>query len=700
MKTKNPLTQEVHIPDQIGCTYTITSVKSLPLHMHHAYEIVFVLEGNVDFTCTSFNYHLSEGDIFIANVNELHSLHSDDGNNLILTFYFNPYDYSNTFPHLSYYWFFCDSYSAAEKNAPNLKHFQSLLFKIVHVLSDCDGHFFQKSYEIRTLASDIINFMINNYQNISFYEKSSIKKSFKSGDEIAMKRIFEIQEYIYLNFDEKISLDDISNHLNLNKYYVSRLIKSFLGLNLTDFLGLIRTEKAEIKLLSTDASIDQIAFECGFSSVPYFEKHFIKWNKMKPSEYRKTKIKEIDKDCESVILFDLSNQRVRAAENKLLITPINETRSFNDHYISIPMDSQGSPFTHPWSRCINISDITTAIQLLDKISLAECKRELKFDTVRIINIFDCISSISNKNIFFETSIVSFFNNLRHNGLNIEFYFLPSPEQTDDILSSMTTFLELILANYDTLIDFNCTFIINTIYLTQGAQTDDFLNSFQVLLKKYDINNLTVKSQMFDTELYTYNSMHLVSQIINYSINTESVSDYMNYRELFDIPSKSVNSKAAFAKNGLFGFWGEKKPIYHAWSLLSKLGDSLLLQNEGLIATKKGDDYFILIFDSESITFPPDIRLSSKLKFSINVQTTCSCSYNLIELSLDNDYNLFEKLDELRFPKKLTKKDVEYLNLYTSPKVSMSYFSPTEDNMLNINLNPYSAKLIILEKREF
>ena len=89
---------------------------------------------------------------------------------------------------------------------------------------------------------------------------------------------------------------------------------------------------------------------------------------------------------------------------------------------------------------------------------------------------------------------------------------------------MTTFLELILANYDTLIDFNCTFIINTIYLTQGAQTDDFLNSFQVLLKKYDINNLTVKSQMFDTELYTYNSMHLVSQIINYSINTESVSD--------------------------------------------------------------------------------------------------------------------------------------------------------------------------------
>lgn len=699
MKTNKSLIQEVSTSNKTGCTYTISSVNSLPLHMHHAYEVIFVLEGNINFTCTSFDYHLSEGDIFIANVNELHSIHSKDKNNLVLTFYFNPYDYNDTFPHLSYYWFFCDSYSTHEKNRPELRQFQNMLFKVVHLLSEYDDTT-EKSYEIQTLTSDIINFMINHYQNISFYEKSSIKQSFKNGDEIAMKRIFEIQEYIFLNFEKKISLDDISNHLNLNKYYVSRLIKSFLGLNLTDFLGLIRTEKAEIKLLSTDCSIDQIAFECGFSSVPYFEKHFMKWNKMKPTEYRKAKKNEIDNDCKAIVFFDISDRRVRSAESKFLTAPINKALSFNDHYTSIPLDSKGVQFDHSWKHYINISDINAAIPLLWKISLHECKKELNFDTIRIINIFDCFSNHSIKDTFYETGIISFFNQLHYNNLNVNFYFLPSVGYFNEILKSLTLFLDLASSSYDDLNVLNWSFSINTIRIPYCSETEDFLNSFEILLKKYNINSFSVCKETVDTELYTYNSMHLVPQVLSSSICAYQESNYINYRELFDIPSKTINSTAAFSKNGLFGFFGEKKPIYHAWNLLSKLGDSLILQSEGIIATNKGNDYYILLFDSESMIYPPDSIFSSKLHFSLNFQTSRSYSYNLIELSLDNNFSLFEKLNDLQFPQKLTKKDVEYLNLYTAPRVSIEYFSPTENNILNVTLNPYSAKLLILEKREY
>ena len=133
----NHLIKEVNIAEDIGCTYNISSIKTLPLHMHHAYEVVFVLKGNINLSCTAFSYHLSEGDIFIVNVNEMHSITSPNmAENLILTFHFNPYTYSNIFPNLSYYWFFCDSYSSDEKSDFNLKHFQSMLFNISYLLKE------------------------------------------------------------------------------------------------------------------------------------------------------------------------------------------------------------------------------------------------------------------------------------------------------------------------------------------------------------------------------------------------------------------------------------------------------------------------------------------------------------------------------------------------------------------------------------
>ena len=699
MKTYESLKKEVDMLESIGCTYSISTIKSQPLHMHHAYEVIFLLEGYVDLTCTSFNYQLSEGDIFIANVNELHSIHSKSKDNLILTFQFNPYAYSDTFPHLSYYWFFCDSYLSNEKNGSQLKNFQIMLFKVSHMISTLNENPSDiKSREIKTLTSDIINFMINNFQNISFYENYSIKKNFKSGDELAMKRIFEIQEYIYLNFTEKISLNDISNHLCLNKYYVSRLIKSFIGLNLTDLLGLIRTEKAEIQLLTTGASIEQISFECGFSSVSYFEKHFMKWNKTKPYEYRKNKLKEISQDIESITLFDISDERVQTAENRLLMLPVDRAFPVDDYYISISLDSLGEPFPHPWEKYINISDIHTALHLTNKISFAECKEDLNFDAVRIVNIFDSFTA-SSENTFFKTALISFFQKLERLKIQVEFYFLPSTKFFDDIAEPIRSFLSILSSNYENICDAGFTFVINTIYLKSEKDATAFSTSLKELLKENDINNLTITSQRFATELYAYDSMHLVPQILSLILEHSSYSDYVNYRELFDIPSKNIDSSAAFSRNGLFGLSGEKKSIYHAWNMLSQLGDSIILNKEGILVTKKGHDYHILLFNPLGSNSMQESTRTADIQFSLNFKTSYRYSYTLIEASLDNEFSLFRKLSEFNFSEKLTPKDVKYLNMYTSPKISISSFSPSESNILNVGIKPYSAKLLILEKRE-
>lgn len=696
----NHLIKEVNIAEDIGCTYNISSIKTLPLHMHHAYEVVFVLKGNINLSCTAFSYHLSEGDIFIVNVNEMHSITSSNTTeNLILTFHFNPYTYSNVFPNLSYYWFFCDSYSSDEKSDFNLKHFQSMLFNISYLLKEYNDGKATAHQRVKTLAADIISLMISNYQNISFYDKYSIKKNLKNGDALATKRIFEIQEYIYLNYTEKISLEDISSHLYLNKYYVSRLIKSFLGLNLTDLIGLIRTEKAEIKLLTTNSSIEQVAFECGFSSVAYFEKHFIKWNKLKPYEYRKNKLAEISESIESVIFFDIHDTCVQSAEKKLLHTQLNRKSCSNDHYISLDLDSEGSPFPHTWEKYINISDITTALPLQNKISLTNCKRELNFETARIINIFESFSGISSNNVFFENEIVSFLNWLEKHRLNIEFYIMPSAEYSNDLFKALTSFLNLALYSYEDLNNLNWSFVINTFFLKNPSDITFFENKTYTLLRKYNIDNIITQSHKFDAELSTYDSMYLTPKLFSILTSPNESFAQIGYRELLDNPVKTIGASISSAKNGLFGPFGEKKSIYYAWNLLSQLGNYLIGLKDGLIATKRGDNYYILLFDSESIAMPSDNMFSANMQFSISFKSERKLTYNLIELSLDSDKSLFKVLNELRFPKELTKRDVKLLNSYTEPDISMSYFSLSENDTLKFSLKPYSAKLIILEERK-
>ena len=98
----------------------------------------------------------------------------------------------------------------------------------------------------------------------------------------------KIMEYIYGRISEPLSLDVISKELGIGKKKISGILKSSHGVGFRGFISNIRLEKAKLLLVSTDKTVTQIAFECGFGSVRTFNRVFAGKTGRTPVEYRKS----------------------------------------------------------------------------------------------------------------------------------------------------------------------------------------------------------------------------------------------------------------------------------------------------------------------------------------------------------------------------------------------------------------------------
>ena len=99
--------------------------------------------------------------------------------------------------------------------------------------------------------------------------------------------IDQVQEYIAENFHQKISLDELSEFVGINKYYLIRLFKQKTGLSPIDYLIHVRLQEGERLLSQTDITISEISDMVGFHSPSHFSKTFKESNHCTPSQYRK-----------------------------------------------------------------------------------------------------------------------------------------------------------------------------------------------------------------------------------------------------------------------------------------------------------------------------------------------------------------------------------------------------------------------------
>lgn len=89
------------------------------------------------------------------------------------------------------------------------------------------------------------------------------------------------------HYYDPITIQDIADHLGLNRSYLHRIFKSFTGSSIQSYLLDYRMRQACILLKTTTLSVRAIAHSVSYIDPLYFSRIFHQKMGMSPSEYRK-----------------------------------------------------------------------------------------------------------------------------------------------------------------------------------------------------------------------------------------------------------------------------------------------------------------------------------------------------------------------------------------------------------------------------
>ena len=102
----------------------------------------------------------------------------------------------------------------------------------------------------------------------------------------SISRLETVQSYVRNNYMNKITLLDIASELNMNEQSFSRYYSKSMNRPFFVFLNEYRVNIASRALLETDKQVAEIAYQCGFESLPFFYRQFKRFKDVSPLQFR------------------------------------------------------------------------------------------------------------------------------------------------------------------------------------------------------------------------------------------------------------------------------------------------------------------------------------------------------------------------------------------------------------------------------
>ena len=99
--------------------------------------------------------------------------------------------------------------------------------------------------------------------------------------------VIDARSYINLHYAERVTLDDLSHAISINKFYLQKLFKRCIGLSPNEYLIHTRLTHAKQLLRTSTTPINQIAMDVGINNIGHFITLFKRYEGITPSAYRR-----------------------------------------------------------------------------------------------------------------------------------------------------------------------------------------------------------------------------------------------------------------------------------------------------------------------------------------------------------------------------------------------------------------------------
>lgn len=138
-------------------------------------------------------------------------------------------------------------------------------------------------YERKGVLDVQLSRMINDLLTDLILYSSEIRET-----DCNMSVVDECIRYITDNLQKDISVEELAEHAKLSPFYFSRLFKEQTGVTPHRYIIMVRLDYSRYILRTTEFTIKETAFQCGFRSESNFCTRFRKAFGMTPQEYRVT----------------------------------------------------------------------------------------------------------------------------------------------------------------------------------------------------------------------------------------------------------------------------------------------------------------------------------------------------------------------------------------------------------------------------
>ena len=241
-----------------GCNF------SFPSHMHQCFEIIIILQGEMHITVDGKEYTLHKQDALMIFPHQMHSLTSVDSRHLLTIF------------------------SPQLIRAYASRHTE-------HVPEN--GQFLPDPYLIDTLqrmtaSASLIEKKAILYSLCAMYEACATYRMRESDHNDLLGRIFR---FVETEFQNDCSLMALSQYVGCEYTRLSRYFKNTVGISYNDYVSHYRLSNACYLMENSDRTIIQCALESGYSNMRSFNRHFITYYGITPTDYKK-RLKEPKRD--------------------------------------------------------------------------------------------------------------------------------------------------------------------------------------------------------------------------------------------------------------------------------------------------------------------------------------------------------------------------------------------------------------------
>ncbi|MDO4556176.1 MAG: AraC family transcriptional regulator [Lachnospiraceae bacterium] len=242
-------------------------MKRLPLQFHDKYEIGFVKEGEVFFTCNGREYRLREKDMYLMNPEDKYCFRAEEGQiPAVCAVLIDPKRMKQAL---------CEIGRAEEKfffstNTVYQSEQMGRLIRLYEIVGSAECGF-----EKEELFLDLLGHLFEHYG-----EQKGQTEAAPMADSIE-----KVCCYIKDHYSENITLEQLSQMAGFSKYYFIRVFSKEMKISPHNYLKAVRVNEA-IRQIENGNSLAETAIACGFGDQSHMNCCFRQYKGISPKQYK------------------------------------------------------------------------------------------------------------------------------------------------------------------------------------------------------------------------------------------------------------------------------------------------------------------------------------------------------------------------------------------------------------------------------